>query len=235
MRIRPVLLLAAAGIFPVAADAPSPFLDETLHYTVNWPSGLSLGEGQMSAKLIRGNNGESDHWSFELDLDASVPGYSVKERHRATATPAFCSIEFDKSFTRGKRKAEEKVKFDPQGGTAERVTQGGGGKSQIQVSACAKDALTFLYYVRSELARGRVPPPQIVVFGAPYQVHFEYRGAQMLRIGESQEEADKLVAAIQGPKSQISVELYFARDPARTPLRVRLPLALGVFSLEIVR
>ena len=29
--------------------------------------------------------------------------------------------------------------------------------------------------------------------------------------------------------------LLFARDPARTPVLIRVPLALGTFSLELIR
>jgi hypothetical protein len=44
-------LLAAAA----AADAPAPFRDgEVLRYNVNWPSGLTLGEVQFSAKSAPG-------------------------------------------------------------------------------------------------------------------------------------------------------------------------------------
>jgi hypothetical protein len=33
----------------------------------------------------------------------------------------------------------------------------------------------------------------------------------------------------------VQFEVYFARNPARTPLLFRVPLALGRFSMELVR
>jgi hypothetical protein len=48
-------------------------------------------------------------------------------------------------------------------------------------------------------------------------------------------EADRVVATLKGPASAISFEMFFARDPARTPLLIRVPLSLGMFSLELAR
>lgn len=43
----PLLLLAALAM---AAPTSAPILEnEQLHYNINWPSGLSLGEAQLSA------------------------------------------------------------------------------------------------------------------------------------------------------------------------------------------
>jgi hypothetical protein len=41
--------------------------------------------------------------------------------------------------------------------------------------------------------------------------------------------------AIRGPKSEIHLEILFARDAARTPLLVLVPFSLGTFSLELIR
>jgi hypothetical protein len=41
--------------------------------------------------------------------------------------------------------------------------------------------------------------------------------------------------AVKGPKSDFSFEVFFARDPARTPMQIRIPLALGTFTAELVR
>ena len=40
----------------------------------------------------------------------------------------------------------------------------------MKTPACAKDALTFLYYVRRELSQGRMPPQQTMFFGASYEI-----------------------------------------------------------------
>ena len=117
---------------------------------------------------------------------------------------------------------------------AERSTDGGG-KSEIQINNCAHDALTFLFLTRRELSQGRVPPAEAVVFGATYQVRLEYTGPQSVTVGGKPAEADRVVAHLKGPSSDVTVELFFARDPARTPLLIRTPFSMGTFALELVR
>jgi hypothetical protein len=48
-------------------------------------------------------------------------------------------------------------------------------------------------------------------------------------------QADRFSARVKGPASEHSIEIYFARDPARTPVLVRVPFPLGIFSMELVR
>jgi len=77
-------LLAAVAAPPSPQQLNGfPFTDETLNYSVNWPSGLSLGEGHLSAKH------SSAGWNFELNLDAGVPGYPVKDSYLSSATNDF--------------------------------------------------------------------------------------------------------------------------------------------------
>ncbi len=44
-----------------------------------------------------------------------------------------------------------------------------------------------------------------------------------------------MVVTVKGPKSDFNFEVFFARDAARTPLPVKVPLRVGTFSLELVR
>jgi len=223
--------LAAQAAGPpatVPALTGFPFTNETLHYTLSWPSGLSLGEALMTATR------NSAEWSFDLYLKGAVPGFVVADHYHATASPDLCAMAFDRQFTHGSRKSEEHIEFDPHAGVARRETVGGG-KSDIAIASCARDALTFLYYARRELGQGRVPPREDVLFGAPYQVRLEYTGAQTVKVGDKTTEADRVVSTLKGPASQISFEMFFARDAARTPLIIRVPLSLGTFSLELAR
>jgi hypothetical protein len=223
--------LAAQAAGPpatVPALTGFPFTNETLHYTLSWPSGLSLGEALMTATR------NSAEWSFDLYLKGAVPGFEVADHYHATASPDLCAMAFDRQFTHGSRKSEEHIEFDPHAGVARRETVGGG-KSDIAIASCARDALTFLYYARRELGQGRVPPREDVLFGAPYHVRLEYTGAQTVKVGDKTTEADRVVSTLKGPASQISFEMFFARDAARTPLIIRVPLSLGTFSLELAR
>jgi hypothetical protein len=46
---------------------------------------------------------------------------------------------------------------------------------------------------------------------------------------------DRLASSVHGPSSNLDFDLLFARDAARTPVLIRVPLALGTFSLELIR
>jgi hypothetical protein len=61
----------------------------------------------------------------------------------------------------------------------------------------------------------------------------EYTGKQPIQLGEQKVDADRIVAAIKGPASDVSVEIFFAHDAVRTPLLAKIPLALGTFSVEL--
>ena len=237
--LRCVLPFALVFALPTLALAETPvqtgfpFQDETLNYTVNWPSGLSLGEGHLRAtrtKIPRA----ADQWHFELGLDAAVPGFTAADSYRSVSTADLCSLEFEKQLTHGRKKTDERVTIDREKGIAKRVTMGGG-KSEYSITDCTKDALTFLYYTRRELGQGRLPIAQPIIFGALYHVRLEYTGPQSITVNETRLDSDRVVITLKGPSSGVTFEIFFARDPARTPLAIRAPLAMGTFSLELVR
>lgn len=212
------------------APAPVPFAAETLRYSVNWPSGLSLGEAQTIARRT------GEQWRFAFSLDAAVPGFVVSDLYQSTAGGDFCSAELTKTFSHGKKKGQEKLVFDAGKRSVKRTTLAEGGAKEAGVSetstaACARDALAFLFYVRRELAQGRMPPPQTIYFGAPYQVRFEFGGSQKLRGVE----ADRVRVSVKGPASAIAFDAFFAHDAARTLVEVRAPFPVGSLVMELVR
>lgn len=233
------LALPAAHPQPVAktpaqAAAPLregfPFTDEALHYSINWQSGLSLGDASMTAH--RTGSG----WDFAVAVNAGVPGFTIADKYTSSSDTGICSQELDREVSHGGKHTSEKMTFDQRAGTVRRETlfPNGGGKSTYDVPTCARDALAYAYYARVELGQGRVPPAQQVFFGSPYMVRMDYVGAENINVDQKNSVADKLTVSIKGPKSESSVEVYFARDPARTPLRIRVPGTLGTFTLELV-
>jgi len=215
------LLLLAPLLFAVAEN-------EHLRYNINWPSGLNLGEAQLRTVPKQGN------LDMEFSIDAGVPGFPVTDRYRSLATPAMCSVEFEKDLLHGKKSTKETTKFDAAKGVAIRETKGGG-KTEASILPCAKDALSFLGFIREELAKGRVPSPQTVYFGAAYTIRLHHAGTQKITLPEGPVETDKLVATVKGKASDITFEIYIAKDKSRTPVLVKAPLAMGVFSMELVR
>ena len=224
----PILLF---GQTPPAHPSGFPWQNETLRYSVNWPSGLSLGEGSMSARHTEAG------WTFDVSLDAGVPGFTIKDKFRSITEGDLCSTQIERDLSQGTKKVREKTTFDQKKGTAHRATTlpENGGTTDFDITSCARDALAFVYYLRREMGQGRVPSAQKVYFGSAYNVRMEYTGAVNIKSGDQQAVTDKLVVSVKGPKSDTSLEIYFARDPARTPLSVKIPVAVGTLSLELVR
>jgi hypothetical protein len=206
-----------------------PLSAESLRYSINWASGLSLGEA-----TLRTEKGK-ERWDFEATMDASIPAFALRDDYRSSATPDLCSLELDKTFAHGPRKGDETVTFDQQNHTAARQTQNGGGKTDLSIPSCAKDALTFMQFARNELAQGRLAPQQSIVFGSLYNVRIQYTGAQKIKAEDKMVDADRILATIKGPTTDLTIEIFFARDAARTPLLARIPLALGSFTVELIR
>jgi hypothetical protein len=222
-----LLLLAAAA----SAQTGFPFQDETLSYNINWQSGLSLGEVTLTA------HHEAGTWEFTVSGNAGVPGFAIADTYRSMTEGDFCSTLLERDIGHGGKKVREKTTFDQKKGSAHRVTlfPDGGGQSDIDIPSCARDAVAYAYYARRELGQGRVPPQQQLFFGSGYSVRMEYTGAQTITVNERPAVTDHLVVYVKGPKSDFSLEVFYARDPARTPLSIRVPTAVGIFSLELVR
>ena len=115
-----------------------------------------------------------------MNLSGAIPGFAVTDKFHASAAADLCSTEFERDLSQGSRRSREKTTFDQQTGRAHRVTlfPAGGGQSDFDITACARDVLAFVYYARRELGQGRVPPPQQVYYGGPTPMRMEYAGAQ---------------------------------------------------------
>ncbi|MEZ5399656.1 MAG: DUF3108 domain-containing protein [Bryobacteraceae bacterium] len=213
-----------AGLLALTCLEAQPGKEE-LRYVVNWPSGLSLGEGVMKADR------HGAGWDLSLRLDASLPGVPIEDEYRSSTESGYCSKTFEKKSKHGPRVASERLTFED--GKLTRKTLEGGGKTEIAVPACAHDALSFLYLLRSELAKGRIPPAQKIYFGATYEVRLQYAGRERVLINERPAESERFTATVKGPASTNSFELFFARDSARTPLMIRAPFAMGTFRMEL--
>jgi len=233
------LAVLPAALAQTAAKTPAPaapirdgfpFTDEALHYSMNWQSGLSLGDASMTAHRSGGG------WDFTVTVNAGVPGFAMADKYTSSTDAGICSQQLDREISHGGKRTSETTTFDQRAGTARRVTlfPAGGGKSTYEVPSCARDALAYAYYARIELGQGRVPPPQQIFFGSPYMVRMDYGGAQTITIDQKSTVTDKLTVSVRGSKSDFSIEIFFARDPARTPLRIRIPGTLGTFTLELV-
>lgn len=224
------LLWAAALVCAGAAGAQTgfPFQDETLRYSVNWPSGLSLGDVTLTAHR------SSSGWDLEMTLDAGIPGFRVTDRFHSLANADLCSQQFERDTRHGAKKIADQTTFDYGNRLAHRLRNGE--KSDLPLpSACAWDALAFVYLARRGLGQGIVTPPARVFFGSAVSVRMEYTGAQTIQVADHPEIADHVVVTLKGPSADTHFEIFFARDAARTPLSVRVPFAVGTLSMELAR
>ncbi len=229
-----VLFAFCAMSYEAQSSAPPaltgfPFTDEDLNYSLNWPSGVNLGDAHLHAKRAGQN------WNFAFTLDGGIPGFDVHDAYKAESTADLCATSFDRSTTHGSHKVNEKETMDRAHGLVKRITDNGGGQSDIQAPSCVKDALTYLFYTRQELGQGRVPNTQDIVFGGLYQMSLVYTGAPMISVGGKQVQSDEVTCTVKGKSSEFKFDVYFARDPARTPLVIKVPFAMGTFSMELIR
>jgi hypothetical protein len=233
----PALLAQSAAQKPPIAGQKAPikegfpFTDEALHYSMNWQSGLSLGDATLTA------HHSAAGWNFEVALDAGVPGFALADKYSSTTDTGICSQVLDRELSHAGKRISERTTFDQKAGAAQRVTlfPEGGGKSTYDVASCARDAVAFSYYARIELGQGRVPSQQQILFGSPYSVRMEYTGAQNIKLDKKTEMTDKLTVSVKGPRSDFHFDVFYARDPARTPLRIVVPAPVGTLTLDLVR
>lgn len=223
------LWLFATPLYPASAPFAA---GERLAYSITWPSGLSLGEAVFRADQSGAG------WSFEARIKASLPAIDIIDEYTASADAGLCSSVFEKSAEHGDRTIKEKVTFDQEAHKAHRQNLPdvpGAGESTFDIPPCARDALTYLYFLRRELAAGRVPPPDDINFGAQYMTSMTYAESLEVEVGGKRQKADRIIIDLTGPKSQRTFEIFFAHDEARTPVLMRVPFELGTFSLRLKR
>ena len=238
----PFLLLAisSAPLMPAADQLTGfPFQNETLRYNVNWPGGNNLGDATLTAR--KADNGG---WDFDMTVNVGIPVVPISDRYTSSASGAdLCSATLDRVLSHGTKKVTEKTEFDQKRNVAQRQTlvpatadkPAGGGKSELQLPACARDALTFQYFARRELGQGRVPAAGRIFFGSGYDAKMVYTGAMDIPVAGKPVVTDHVNVSVKGPASDFTFEIFYARDAARTPLLIKIPVSVGTVSLELVR
>ena len=112
----------------------------------------------------------------------------------------------------------------------------GGGKSDLHIPTCARDALTFLYFARREMGQGRVPAGRQGLLRLGLRRDAWSTPARMdIPVADKPVMTDHVNVTVKGPATDFTFEIFFARDAARTPLLIKIPLRVGTFSLELVR
>ena len=213
----------------LAQDAQFPFADdEELAYSIAWPSGLTVGEGAFRARRTEAG------WRFEMTLRASLPTIEIDDVFVSTTDGELCSSEFKKHIRHGRKRADESLRFGRL--TLERTNldpEQGEQPGTVPIPSCARDALAFVYFVRRDLAAGRIPSVRDIFFGAGYRVRLVYKRTRWLTSNSERRLADEIRVDVRGPVSQHSFSVYFGRDKARTPLLFRVEFDAGPFTMQL--
>lgn len=221
--------LALIGALAPAQEPPSAIPDsEQLAYSITWPSGLPVGRATLRARTL------DPGWRLEMTLRASLPSIEVDDAFLSRTDRSLCSEVFEKHVRHGDRRAHESLRFGPD--QVERFNLEapvGEHPGRSPAGTCERDALTFLYHLRQELARGRVPSPTGVFFGAGYRVRLRFVRTRRLALGGEGRLADEFRATVEGPASRHEVSVFMGRDEARTPLLFRVGFDEGTFSMQI--
>ncbi len=226
------LSLLAAALFHgtlASQETGLPFAeDERLSYTIDWPSGLSVGSAEFRARFV------DPGWRLQATLRATLPEIEVDDAFVARTDEALCSIAFEKHVRHGEKRAHESLRFGP--GAVRRTNLEGGPAHTPGVEpagSCAHDALAYLYHLRRDLAAGRIPPPADLFFGAPYRVTLRHAQTRHIVLRGERLLADEIRAVVRGPASEHSFSVYFGRDAARTPLIFRVEVEGTPFTMQL--
>lgn len=224
------LLLATSNLTVRADEIQMPFAaGEDLAYAITWPSGLSVGSARFRARP------KGDGWRFEMTVEASVHEFAVDDAFVSETDANLCSSKFEKHVRHGARRAHEALRFAD--GTVERTNLDPvrpGPPGTASVGACARDALAAVYYLRQDLAAGRLPAPGTVHFGAAYDLRLEYEQTRWLPWDEGRRRADLIRVKVRGPASRLEFLAYFGRDAARTPLLFQARIDGESFVMRLV-
>ena len=224
------LLLAVLVHGGRAEEIRMPFAaGENLAYTITWPSGLSVGAARFSARP------KGDGWRFEMTMDASVHEFEIDDAFISETDAYLCSDRFEKHVRHGTKRAHEALRFAD--GIVERTNldpERPGPPGTAPVGACARDALATLYYLRQDLAAGRLPAPGTIHFGAAYDARLEYERTRWLPWDGDRRQADLIRVKVRGPASRLEFLAYFGRDAARTPLLFQARIEDESFVMRLV-
>jgi len=209
-----------------AAEFPPFESGERLVYRLLWPSGIPLGEAVFEVSR------QDKELHFDLTLDARLPQYSVRYHFSSVATQeGLCSLRYQQTMKDGPRTAEETIEFDQAAHQAKRT--GGRQPGSVEIPACARDPLTFIYYTRSRLAAGQPAESGSVHLGRNVTVQLAVSGAETVSVIGTPRATEKLQVSIPRGNSQRTLEVWFAPDAMRTPLRIAVPTTLAEFRAEL--
>jgi hypothetical protein len=231
------LKLAAMGlagglllVLPGAARAQSaefaPFEGERLVYRLLWPSGIPLGEAVFEVSP------QGDELHFRATLEARLPQYRFNTAFSAVAVrEGLCSLQFHQKIEQGKETSEESLEFDQKAHRVRRIQ--GRNITTATIPECARDPLTFLYYVRSRAAAGESVESGRIHYGKDIALQLAQGGTAAVEVGGVPKQGEKLAVRFPARNGERTVEVWFSSDSLRTPIQFTVPTTLADFRAEL--
>ena len=221
-----VLWVLLGPLWGTAADF-RPFQEgERLTYRLLWPSRVVLGEAVFQVST-RGKE-----LNFQVTVEGRLPQYRLSHSIAAIATlDDLCSLQFHQKSEEGTRRSEDSLQFDQAAHQARRIR--GGQTTTATIPECARDPLTLVYYVRSQLASGKPPESGATHWGRNIAVRLERAGSETLQLGGKSRPAEKFQVSYFTPTAERKFAVWFSTDAARTPLRFTVPTTLAEFTAEL--
>lgn len=199
---------------------------ERLVYRLFWPSGIPLGEAVFEVTA------QGDELHFEATIEARLPQYRFNSTFSAVAErEGLCSLQFHQKIEEGKKTSEESMEFDQKAHRVQRIQ--GRNTTTATVPECARDPLTFLYYVRSRAAAGQPVESSRIHYGKDIALELDRNGTATVRVGGAQKQGEKLEVRFPARDGERTVEVWLSSDPARTPILFTVPTTLADFRAEL--
>ena len=165
-----------------------PVQDESLHYTMNWPSGLSLGEATLSARK------SGDTLGFRSQRQCRRPGIC---RERRDSLVGHAEPLLHRTGARLQPRRQEDPREDhvrPEGRNRRRAprccrTAARAGKSSFDIPSLRARCADVPVLRAARIGAGPRCPRSTVFFGSAYTVSMDYTGAQNITVAEKTDQS----------------------------------------------
>lgn len=208
-------------------DSFAPFEGgERLNYRLFWPTGILLGEATFEVSSV------DDDLHFKASVIARLPQFAFNATFTSVAErKGLCSRQFHQKLAEGNQTSEESLEFDQKAHRVRHIQ--GRNTTSTTTPECARDPLTFLYYLRSQAAAGKAVDSSRIQLGKEINLQLKRDGTGTVKIGGVGQEGEKFVVHFPTRGGEQTVEIWLSSDAPRTPLQFNVPTTLADFKAEL--